>query len=260
MRTLRCLVVGVCAFIAAPNMMDAQARDEEEISGRDLMRTIFGPNWNLFGSGGLSTSGRLLLQRPVGGGERALKRENGFNLGVGAGVDILPRVGLRLSYTYTSSDLAFRTDNGDGSNALDVDDIGKLRSHAAAIEVIRYMLRSRASITPYGSVGFVGAWWMLGDESASVAAGTGSTQFRFGAIASLGLQLRLSENFSARLEAASSSVRNPFTGNESFQAFGGVTVDEPTRVNTTDFRLSGVYYLSDADADRPGWTRGRRRR
>jgi opacity protein-like surface antigen len=258
MQTLRWLVVGViCAFSAAPIPMDAQARDEEEISGRDVMRTIFGPNWNLFGSGGLSTSGRLLLQRQVGGGERALKGENGFNLGAGAGVDVLPRVGLRLSYTYTSSDLAFRTDNGDGSNALDIEDVGKLRSHVATIEVIRYMLRSRAPITPYGSAGFVGTWWVLDDESASVTAGTGSTQRRFGAVASLGLQLRLSEHFSARLEAASSSVRNPFTGNESFQAFGGVTVDEPTRVNTTDFRVSGVYYLGDADADRFD---GRRRR
>ena len=168
-----------------------------------------------------------MLQRPAGGGERALRGEDGFNLGAGVGVDLMPRLGLRLSYTYASSNLAFRTDDGDGSNALDIDDVGKLRSHAAAVEFLRYVLPTRAAITPYGSAGFVGVWWMLDDESAFVVAPTGATQFRFGALATIGLQLRLAERLSTRFEATSSTVRNPFTGNESFQALGGVTVDEP---------------------------------
>lgn len=255
MRTLRWLVVGLmCASTVLPNGIEAQARDEEDDVDQNVMRAILGSSRNLFINGGLSTSGRLMLQRPAGGGERALRREDGFNVGVGAGVDVMPRLGLRLSYTYTSSNLGFRTDDGDGSNDFDIDDVGKLRSHAASVEFLRYVLSTRAPITPYGSAGFVGVWWILDEESALVAAPTGSTHFRFGALATIGLQLRLAERVSARFEATSSSVRNPFTGNESFQAFGGVTVDEPTRVNTTDFRVAGVYQFGRREE------RGRRRR
>jgi opacity protein-like surface antigen len=255
MRTLRWPVFGLmCALTALPSRTQAQARHEEEDVGRDVMQAMLGSSRNLFVNGGLTTSGRLMLQRPAAGGERALRSEDGFNLGAGVGVDVMPQLGLRLSYTYTSSNLAFRTDDGDGSNALDIDDVGKLQSHAAAVEFIRYVLPARAPITPYGSAGFVGVWWMLDEESALVSAPTGSRQFRFGALATIGLQLRLAERVSARFEATSSTVRNPFTGNESFQSFGGVTVDEPTRVNTTDYRVAGVYYFGRRDE------RGRRRR
>jgi outer membrane protein W len=261
MRPLRWLVVVslLCGLTAVPARTAAQARDEED-TGFDVMRALFGAGRNLFVHGGLTTSGRLMLQGAAGGGERALKSEDGFNLGAGVGVDILPRVGIRLSYTYTTGNLAFRTDDGDGSNALDIADVGTLRSHVAAVELIRYMLSTRASITPYGSAGLVGAWWVLDDESGFVAAPTGSTQFRFGALATIGVQLRMAERVSTRFEAVSSSVRNPFTGNESFQAAGGATVDEPTRVNRTDFRLVGVYHFGRREPLRPYGGRGRRHR
>jgi hypothetical protein len=247
------LVASLCALSMAPTKTDAQRRDDED-TGFDL-RSLLGGSKDLFIHGGFTTSGRLMLQGAAGG-ERALKSEDGFNLGAGVGVNILPRVGIRLSYTYTSSNLAFRTDNGDGSNALDISDVGTFQSHVAAIEFIRFMLPARASISPYGSAGFVGTWWVLDEESAFVAAPTGSTELRFGALATIGIQFRMAERVSTRFEAVSSTVRNPFTGNEAFQSLGGATIDEPTRVNRTDFRIVGVYHFGRRELRRPG--RGRR--
>ena len=244
MRTNRWIGAGMLLlYAAAPMTSNAQATPDAENGVGNIFRALFGPNWNVFAHGGLSTNGRFLLQdaTSIGGGQRALKTEDAFNVGVGAGVDLLPRTGLRLSYTFMNSDLVFRTDKGDGSEIFDVDDGGTLQGHAAAIELLRYMLPPQSFITPYASAGLVGTWWVLDEESGMVAASGGSTQFRLGALASFGFQAALGDGFSARIEVASASVRNPFTGNESFEAFGGSTIDEPGRVNRTDFRLAVLY-------------------
>ena len=64
---------------------------------------------------------------------------------LGAGVDILLRMGFRASYTFTSNKLNFTTDNGDGSDALNMDDVGTIKTHTATIEVMRYMLPAGAT-------------------------------------------------------------------------------------------------------------------
>jgi outer membrane protein W len=138
-------------------------------------------------------------------------------------------------------ELAFRDDTGNGSERLDVDDLGTLKQHVGTVELLRYMLAPRRAIVPYGSAGFVGTWWMLDDNTARIDDAGGKTQFRFGAIGSLGVQLHATESIDIRVEAASMSVRNPFAGGNSFRALGGTTIDEPTRVNRTDFRLAAVY-------------------
>jgi hypothetical protein len=250
MRTSRLIGAGMLLlYVAAPTTSNAQATQDAENGVTNLFRALFGPNWNLFAHGGLSTNGRFMLQdaTAIGGGQRALKTEDAFNVGIGAGVDLLPRTGFRLSYTFMSSDLVFRTDKGDGSELFDVDDGGTLQGHTAAIELVRFMLPPQSFITPYATAGLLGTWWVLDDESAMVGASGGSTQFRLGALASFGFQAALGDGFSARLEVASASVRNPFTGNESFEAFGGSTIDEPGRVNHTDFRLAVVYSLGKRD-------------
>jgi hypothetical protein len=230
----------LCA--AAPTTSNAQARQEPDNRVDNLFRALFGPNWNMFAHGGVSSNSRFILQDASGGGgQRALKSENTYNVGLGAGVDLLPRTGFRLSYTFASSDLVFRTDNGNGSEMFDVEDGGTLQSHTAAVEVLRYMLPPQSFVTPFATAGVLGAWWVLDDESALIARSGGSTQFRLGALATFGVQATLGDGFSARFEVASASVRNPFTGNESFQAMGGTTIDEPGRVNHTDFRLSVAY-------------------
>jgi hypothetical protein len=243
MRRTRWTVVGfACLCAATPMTSNAQTKDDGDNAVTNIFRALLGPNWNVFAHGGVSTYGRFMLQDvTAGGGQRALKSEDAFNIGGGAGVDVLPRTGFRLSYTYTTADLVFRTDNGNGSELFDVDDSGEMQNHTAGVEVVRYMLPSRSFITPYASAGLTGTWWVLDEASTMVVAGGGSTQFRLGAVASFGIHANVGDGFSARFEVASASVRNPFTGSESFQALGGTTVDEPGRVNKTDFRLVGVY-------------------
>jgi opacity protein-like surface antigen len=238
------LVAGaIASFAVAPTTARAQNGNDNDETIRNLFSALFGPNWNVFAHGGASTNGRFLLQGPVApsGGQRALRADNSFNVGAGAGVDLLPRVGVRLSYTYTDSDLSYRTDDGDGSEVLDVDDTGALRSHIAAIEIIRYMFPARNTVTPYASAGVLGTWWVLDEESLLVTAAGGSTQFRFGALASFGVQFNIGGGVHGRLEVASQSVRNPFTGDQSFLAAGATTIDEPGRVTKTDFRLVLVH-------------------
>jgi hypothetical protein len=249
MRRLHSLIGVISILLATAGAAGAQSNGNGNGNGegedfvRDVLAKVFGPNWNIFAHAGPSTSGRFLLQGAVGPnfGQRALRADDSFHLGGGVGVDLLPRVGFRLSYTYTNSDLVFRTDDGDGSETFDADDGGSMKTHLVAMELIRYMLPARVFITPYGSAGLVGAWWMLDQESAMITPSGGATQFRVGALASFGLQMRLAGGLHTRLEVTSASVRNPFTGSESFRALGGDTIDEPGRVNKTDFRVAAIY-------------------
>ena len=68
-----------------------------------------------------------------------------------------------------------------------------------------------------------------------------SEQFRTGALATLGLKLELSDQFDIRLEAATASIRNPFSGPDSYRIPTGVTIDEPTRVNRSNLRAAVTY-------------------
>jgi hypothetical protein len=240
------VLVAAAQPVAAQDGNGAEPRKEEtEDFVQDVIGALFTSSWNVYFHGGAATHGRYLLQRmavPVSG-ERSLRSEDAFTIGLGAGVDFLLRSAFRMSYTFSSSDLMFRTDDGDGSEQLDIENTGTLQRHVAAVEVVRYMFPARSVVTPYGSAGLVGAWWVLDETSPLVAPEGGSTQFRIGALATFGLQIQLSGHTGARFEVATSSVRNPFTGNESYRAQGGVTIDEPTRVSQTDFRLGAVYYF-----------------
>lgn len=238
--TVALLVLGA----AAPASAHAQLKDEAEDFMRDVVMHIFGPHWTVFANGGASTNGRFMLQAPAVGGERQLRSESGWNVGGGAEVDVLLHIGLRLGYTFSSRDLEFRTDNGDGSENLDIDDLGKLRSHMASVEIMRYMLPLQAAINPYGGLGLQGTWWNLDRNSVLIDKGSGSTQFRWGGIATFGMLFRFTKAFGMRLEASPASVGNPFTGRHSFRAFGGPTIDEPTRVNQTDYRIAFSYTFS----------------
>ena len=256
----RWIVVGMlCTLTAAPMTSDAQRNIEPDDLGGAFWG-LFGPDWNLFAHGGWMTGGQYLLQRtatvPVG--ERALRSDDAFSVGGGVGVDLLPRMGWRLDYTYASSDLEYRTDIGDGSEAFDLDDVASLSSHVVSAEIVRYLLPTTATVTPYASAGLLGAWWVL-DERTPATVIDDDTHFRFGALGSLGLQFRLGDHIRARLEAVTTSSRNPFTGKDSFRATTGVTVDEPGRVSRTDFRLVGVYSFGRSrSADRSTNVRPRR--
>jgi len=128
-------------------------------------------------------------------------------------------------------------------DVLDIDDVGTLKTHTAALEVIRYMLPTRAAINPYGTLGIHGTWWVLDEKSPLVTSSGASTPFSISPLFSFGVQFKASDKWSGRLEAALSSGRNPFTGNKSFRAFSGPTIDEPSSVSRTDYRLAGVYHF-----------------
>jgi opacity protein-like surface antigen len=243
----------ICSLVAMPTISNAQVADSTKEQAqdfvRDVLRPLLGPNWNLFAQGGFTADDRYVLQRAVSpiDGERALQSSNGFNVGGGAGVDVLLRVGVRASYTFTSSELNFKTNNGNGSDALNIDDVGTLKSHTATLEVMSYMLPVRASINPYGTLGIRGTWWVLDEKSPLVTSSGASTPFGIGMLFSFGVQFKVIDKLSGRLETTLSSGHNPFTGNKSFRALSGPTIDEPSSVNRTDFRLAAVYHFG-----RPG--------
>jgi hypothetical protein len=246
----RWLVVAlICSLVAMPTISTAQVpdstKDQAQDFVHDVLRALLGPNWNLFAQGGVTTDERFLLQQAVNpsDGERALQSATGWGIGAGAGVDILLRMGFRASYNFRSSTLNFRTNNGDGSKALNIDDVGTLKTQTIALEVMRYMLPSRAAITPYGTLGIQGTWWLLDEKSPLVTGNGASTPFSVSPLFSFGVQFKASAKWSARLEATLSSGHNPFTGNKSFRSFAGPVIDEPTSVSRTDFRLAGVYHF-----------------
>jgi opacity protein-like surface antigen len=250
MSKVRWLAVSLlCSLVALPTTSSAQARDSVKADAEDfvhdVIRALIGPNWNVFGQGGFTTGHRFVLQHAANtlDGQRALQSATGFNLGAGAGVDILLRMGFRVNYSFTSSNLNFKTDDGNGSSALNIDDVGRLKTNTLSLEVMRYMLPSRAAITPYGTLGIQGTWWSLDEKSPLVTSSGAGTPFAIGPLFSFGVQVKAAEHWSGRAELALSSGHNPFTGNKSFRALSGPTIDEPTSVNRTEYRIAGVYHF-----------------
>ena len=246
----RWLVVALIgSLVATPTISKAQVDSTKTQATdfvRDVLRALLGPNWNAFLQGGANHSERYLLQQAPNpaDGLRSLKTAVGWSVGGGAGVDILLRTGFRASYTYTSSKLNFRTDNGTGSTALNIDDVGKLKSQTLTLELMHYMLPWRATINPYGTLGIHGTWWTLSENSPFVTGLGAATPFSVSPLFSFGLQFKAYERLSGRLEATLSGGRNPFSGNRSFRSLtGGAVVDQPADMNHTDFRLAAVYHF-----------------
>ena len=242
MRAHLSLLSTLTSLVVVASPLDAQSNDGPTTS--DVFRSVLHSSWNAFLNAGAGSHGRFLLQEVAGGRQRAVTTSNGFSAGGGIGFDFLPRSGARLSYTYSASDLVFRTDDGTGAEDLDVDDGGTIQSHIVSAELIRYMFPARGSVTPYGSAGLVAAWWVLANEPAIAVTAGGSSMFRWGAVANFGVQFQLSDHASGRVEIAKSSTGSPFSGRDSFVVPGGATIDEPTRASQTDIRIVGVYYFS----------------
>lgn len=250
----------VCALfslvVATPATAKAQAADSTKEHAtdfvRDVLKGLLGPHWNVFAQGGVTTGERYLLQQAVNtvDGQRALRSGAGWSIGAGGGVDVLLRTGFRASYAFSSANLNFKTDNGTGSDALNIDDVGKLKSHTVALEVMRYMLPARAMITPYATLGIQGTWWVL-DEHSPLVVNNDATPFSISPLFAFGMQYKPSQHWGARLEANLMGGHNPFTGNKSFRALAGPTIDEPTSVSHTDFRLAGVYSFGKSTTNNP---------
>jgi opacity protein-like surface antigen len=256
MLKLRSFTVALISLLAAAPAK-AQLKESPDDFFKDVLGALFKPNWNAFINTGFSNFGRFVMQAPVTplGGQRSLQSSDGYMAGIGGGVDLLMRMGARFSYTYNSGQLNFRTDDGNGSDALDIDDVGQIHSNNLTLELMRYMLTSRSTVSPYGTVGLVGTWWHLDDHGGEfVEAAGGSTQFRYGALVSFGVQYNPSNKFGIRAEWASASIRNPWTGKHSFVALGAPTINEPGRVEQSDWRIVGVYNFGKREPPPPATT------
>lgn len=250
MSKTRWLCLGLACSLAGSTIARAQATDttgkESDNFLRDLMHgLVTGPNWNMFVQGGLTNSERFLLQQTTvpAVGQRSLQTAAGYNVGAGFGVDLLLHLGLRASYTFASSDMDYRTDNGNGSSNLNVDNVARLKSHTVTVEALRYMLTTRSVISPYGGLGIQATWWALDEKSPLVTSSGAGTPFGMSPLFSFGVQAKASNHWSGRLEAIMAGGHNPFTGNTSFQSNGGQTIDEAGSVNQTSFRLAVVYHF-----------------
>jgi len=254
MRKSRWLVAAsICSIVVMPAITSAQAdstnKDPQDFV-RDVLHALLGPHWNMFADGGIVDGTRYLLQSAANpaDGKRALESATGYDVGLGAGVDILLRTGLRASFTFGSSNMNFRTSNGNGSSALNIDDVGRLKTQTAALELIHYMLPWRATINPYGTVGIQGTWWTLKETSPYVTGVGADTPFTVSPLLSFGVQIKPSHRWSARVEAVLSSQHNPFTGNRSFRSLvPGSFIDEENSVGHTEYRLAAVYHFGKSN-------------
>jgi opacity protein-like surface antigen len=202
--------------------------------------------WSLAGNLGFNRYGTFLMQK-VPEGQRALRGDHQFAWGLAAGYDITDKLGLRLGWTYTNTNMQFEDYSGTGSDLLDSDDLGKLKSNVAALDVVHYFVGSRSLIAPYAGAGVAGVWSALGPEGPALITAGGSQQFHFGINANVGVQVRIIPQLFGRAEWNSMGTRNPFTGNRSYKTTVGDTFDEPSRVSKTEWRFAAAYYFGEPD-------------
>ena len=202
--------------------------------------------WRLSANLGTNRYGTFLMQN-VPGGERALRGDSPFGWGLAAGFDITDKLGMRLGWTYTNTNMQFKDYSGTGSDFLDSDDLGKLKSNIAALDVVHYFVGSRSLIAPYAGAGVAGVWSALGPEGPQLITPGGSQQFHLGINANVGVQIRIIPQTFGRIEWNTMGTRNPFTGNRSYKSTVGQTFDEPSRINKTEWRFAATYYFGEPD-------------
>jgi opacity protein-like surface antigen len=104
-----------------------------------------------------------------------------------------------------------------------------------------FPLSERGRFAPYTLLGVAGGWWSLdeGEEGAQgvVLTGEDDTQFRFGGVGGLGIQVRATPRVVIRLEAAQYRLGNPFDGDDAWRLASGTTFDEPETVRISRYAL-----------------------
>jgi hypothetical protein len=242
----------VAGSACAVCLLPAHTASAQERSVRDLAAWLFNMrNYNVGINGGIGNYGRFLLENPTRSvadfNERELRGLGAWTVGGEFGANILPRVGAQLSFNYTHSNLEWRTDNGNGSEIFDTGKVTGLSHYVLGLEVIRYLLLENSRVSPFGSVGVLATWWNMSDDEDdnifddTLAKPDGSSFFRWGGTGSVGLQFRVAKQWRARLEAQTASIGNPFSGRSSYVSVFGRTIDEPSRVRKTYFKLGILY-------------------
>ena len=250
-QSYRLLAFGFGLAVATPAGAQSANNDTLVTSMIDMITDA--SRWHLSLNGGAGSFGNMLLQQtPLGA--VAIRGNRSFAFGGGGGFDVDQNNQIRLNYTYTGTNLQYRDWRGIGSNLLNVSGLGKLNSNVVTLEADHYFVGSRSLVSPYAGIGLSGAWSHLSPDvvPASVFVNTptqflttpgGSQRFGMAGSANFGAQIRLTQEFFTRVEWNTINVPNPFNGNRAFQSPGGVTYDQPSRVQKNEWRLAGVYYL-----------------
>jgi opacity protein-like surface antigen len=202
-------------------------------------------HWSLSGNLATNRYGTFLMQN-VPGGERALQGDRSLGWGLAAGFDITDQLGLRLGWTYTNATMQFKDYSGSGSELLQSNDLGKLKSNVAALDVVHYFVGSRSLISPYAGAGIAGVWSALGPQGTELITPGGSQQFHLGINANVGVQVRVIPQLFGRAEWNTMGTQNPFNGNRSYKTTSGDSFDEPSRLSKTEWRFAAAYYFGKA--------------
>jgi opacity protein-like surface antigen len=183
-------------------------------------------------------------------GQRELRAGNAFTLGAAIAYRVWDKTDARLGFTWAHSELKYEDDTGLNLDFLDDDDLADFNVYVLSLEVLRFIFDHTCRLNPYLVAGINGAWWHL-DDVVNFVVGVGfprdgfvtsdQTQFRFGGSAGLGLQYRISPQFSARLEVDAFGLGNPFDGENAWVPVTGVTFDEPSHVAMGRYTLHVTY-------------------
>lgn len=246
------------AAVASPAAAQATQSTTNDTYVTDMVSSLTDASrWSLSGNLAANGYGTFLMQN-VPGGERALQGGRNLGYGLAAGFDITDKLGVRLGWTYTNTGMQFKDYSGTGSELLESNDLGNLKSNVAALDIVHYFVGSRSLIAPYAGAGIAGVWSALGPQGEALVTPGGSQQFHFGINASIGVQARIIPELFGRAEWNTMGTTNPFNGNRSYKTTSGDTFDEPARLNKTEWRFGAVYYFGTPE-EKPAMTAAKTR-
>jgi hypothetical protein len=167
-------------------------------------------------------------------------------LGLAAGFDITDKLGMRLGWTYTNTNMQFKDYSGTGSDFLDSDDLGKLKSNIAALDVVHYFVGSRSLSrrTPVPALPACGRH--------SVPRAAAHHPRRLAAVPHGHQCERRRADSDHPSDVRAHRVEHhgdaePIHGNRSYKSTVGDTFDEPSRINKTEWRFAAAYYFGEPD-------------
>lgn len=248
---LTCAVL-VGATLAAPADADAQRAQQPAVT--------------IEAFGGAADYGRFLEQAAVEDlvlddgliafgprVERELTAETGATFGGSIGIWPWEKTAARIGFTWSGSQLEFKDDTGNGSQTFD-SELTDMNTYVLSAELLRFLFDAHDNtFAPYANAGVAAVWWSL-DENGTLAnpadaiAGGDETEFRFGGVGGLGLQIRLGASWATRLEVSTFGLGNPFDGDEGFRNTNPAwfTFDEPNNVRMTRMTVALTYsFLGD---------------